>query len=299
MLKIAIIGASSFLAKYIINTFEKEDVDLVLFSRSTIIGEHRHITFEYPNQTLDFNFLLSFDVIIYAAAAGVQSSKKYSTEHIYGLNTFIPVSLSNYLSEHQFTGKLITFGSYFEIGANNLLDYFTEEDVVSAIGEVPNHYCTSKRMLSRFCFDAMKKCNHYHIILPSVYGRYEDGQRLIPYLINALSRNETVKLTAGTQIRQFLHGLDVASFVLAICNNNIQPGLWNLATSDYCSVKDVVSTIFNFFEKDPMLSLGQLNKADEAMQVLLINNTKAMNVGWSPSITLTDGIKDYITPSFF
>lgn len=293
MKRTAIIGSNSFLASYIITDLEKENHALTLFSREKTNSNHLFSVFVYPNSIPDYAVFLDYDIIIFAAAGGVQSSKKYSSGEIYALNAFLPIDLSNFLDENNFKGKLISFGSYFEIGGQDELKPFTETEVALSNFDVPNHYCLSKRLLTRFVNDSISKMNHYHIILPSIYGKNENENRLIPYLISSLENKKNLELTAGTQIRQFLHVKDVSEFILMICNESIEKGVYNLASDNYNWVKDIVETVFNHFGKDFSAVLGKIQRQDESMQVLLLDSTKARNLGWKPKIGLKEGILDY------
>jgi nucleoside-diphosphate-sugar epimerase len=293
MANIAIIGSTSFLASYIITDLEKENYAITLFSREKTNDNHLFSEFAYPNSIPDYDVFLDYDIIIFTAAGGVQSSKKYCSDEIYALNAFLPIALSNFLDENNFKGKLISFGSYFEIGAQDELKPFTELEVVLSNFDVPNHYCLSKRLLTKFVNDSLSKMNHYHIILPSIYGKNENENRLIPYLISSLENQKKIELTAGTQVRQFLHAKDVSEFVLMICNQTIEKGVYNLASDQYNWVKDVVETVFNHFSKDFSTVLGKIQRADESMQVLLLDDNKARKTGWRPKIDLKEGIMDY------
>ena len=141
--------------------------------------------------------------------------------------------------------------------------------------------------------DSLSKIDHYHIILPSIYGKNENENRLIPYLISSIENQKKLELTAGTQIRQFLHAKDVSKFVVMICNQSIKKGVYNLASDRHNLVRDVVETVFNYFAKDFSEVLGKLRRQDELMQVLLLNSSKARKTGWKPEIELKDGILDY------
>lgn len=293
MTRTAIIGSSSFLANYIISDLEKENHELTLFSRNIANNTHLHSAFDYPNTIPDYSIFLSYDIIIFAAAGGVQSSQSYSLDEIYALNSFLPISIVNFLDENSFKGKFISFGSYFEIGGQDKLNPYTEIDVALSNFEVPNHYCSSKRLLTRFVNDSLSKIDHYHIILPSIYGKNENENRLIPYLISSIENQRNLELTAGTQIRQFLHAKDVSTFVTIICKQTIEKGIYNLGSDNYNRVKDVVETIFNHFGQDSSTVLGKIKRQDESMQVLLLDDSKARKMGWKPQIDLKEGILDY------
>ncbi|QZK89588.1 NAD(P)-dependent oxidoreductase [Flavobacterium sp. CHNK8] len=293
MTKTAIIGSTSFLASYLIAELENDNHELTLFSRQKRNEKHHFVPFSYPESIPNLDVFLEFDIVIFAAAGGVQSSKKYSLDEIYQLNAFLPITIANYLDANNFKGKFITFGSYFEIGAQESLRKFNEKEVALSDYDVPNHYCLSKRLLTRFVNDSLSKINHFHVILPSIYGKNENQNRLIPYLIERLEHKKELELTAGTQIRQFLHIKDVCSFIMILCNKNVENGIYNLASDTQNLVKDVVELIFKYFNKDHNNVLGKAKRQDESMQVILLDNKKAKDLGWKATISLEDGILDY------
>lgn len=293
MTKTAIIGATSFLASYLIADLEKANHKLTLFSRKRTTEKHKFVPFTFPDSIPNLDVFLQFDVIVFAAAGGVQSSIKYSSEEIYQLNAFLPITIANFLDANNFKGKFITFGSYFEIGAQDELKKFNEKEVALSDFDVPSHYSLSKRLLTRFVNDSLAKIDHYHIILPSIYGKNENKNRLIPYLIESLVHKKELELTAGTQIRQFLHIRDVCSFIMMVCHKNIEKGIYNLSSDTQNLVKDVVELIFKYFNKDHNNALGKAKRQDESMQVILLDNKKAKDLGWNATISLEEGILDY------
>lgn len=293
MTKIAILGASSFLSTYIISGFNQEAFELTLYSRSNSNNHFKFELFDYPNIIPDFKDLLEYDVIIYCAAAGVQSSVKNTSDEVYGLNTFLPIRIINYLNDNNYLGKFISFGSYFEIGAQNELKGFTEKEVVFSENKVPNSYCLSKRIFTRYVHDVLNSCKHYHLILPSIYGKGENSNRLIPYLVNSLKNNNSLELTAGNQIRQFLHARDVSSFVQILIKEDCTPGIYNLATQ-HNYVSDVVKILFDLFKRDSNDSLGKIQKMDESMKILLLDDSISRSTGWYPRVSLIEGILEYV-----
>ena len=112
-----------FLAKKYISYFvNNEAFELLLFgSKNEVLTTKDTIFFKYslPNFELKLEEVLTCDVVFYFSAAGVQANVKTETDLIYKVNTYEPISISQYLDENDFQGKFITFCSYFEIGFNS------------------------------------------------------------------------------------------------------------------------------------------------------------------------------------
>lgn len=298
-MKIAIIGANSFLATYVISELHKEVFDLTLFGVRTIekYSSYEFVIFSFPDSIFDYSLLLDHDAIVYTAGAGIQANLKESAELVYELNAFTPIKIINYLNENNFKGKFITFGSYFEIGNETEEKFYSEDDISIVNNPVPNNYAASKRLLTRFYNSAPLSINYYHLLLPNIYGKGENPNRLIPYLINALANNTEIKLTSGSQVRQYIHVNDVACTVKDILLNDYKQGLYNLTNEQSFSVKAIVSLVFKLTNTQltPDENMfGKNRRTDTQMAYLLLNNKKAKETFLTqPKISIEQGIKSY------
>ncbi len=298
---VAIIGSNSFLAKYLIRELTTDNINTVLYggSESVEFPELRFTVFKFPEHQIDYASLLNFDTIIYTAGAGIQANLCETTEVIYELNSFLPIRLANILSANSYKGKFLTFGSYFEIGSEENERYYSENEIATSMNKVPNHYCTSKRLLSRYLSSRPQALNFYHLILPNIYGKGENTQRLIPYLINAIKSKEEIKLTSGEQVRQYIHVADVAKTVLDIIKGNYPKGFYNLCRPEPIQIKELVEKIFILCRQknkfDSLNLFGSKERNDTAMPYLFLNNTKAVNTfKYQPKISIEEGIKTYL-----
>jgi nucleoside-diphosphate-sugar epimerase len=215
-------------------------------------------------------------------------------ETIYGLNTFEPIKVAIELEKNDFKGKFITFGSYFEIGGNTLEKNFLESEVAFSKGNVPNHYCNSKRMLSRYISGNLHKIHWFHFVLPTIYGPTENPMRLIPYLINAILNNEPIKVTSGTQLRQYIHIEDVIDLITKILSENVAGSIYNVAPNNSISIKELIETIFETMNYNAA-NVSIISRVDENMKYLALDTTKTKEAfGWEPKINLIEGIKTYL-----
>lgn len=300
-MKIAIIGGNSFLGKQLfLRLFESNNQASFHIFGSSIEAkwmENNSITFHqyvFPNTTLDYKLISTFDAIYFCSATGVQSNMVVTEEMIYGLNTFEPIKVAIELEKNNFKGRFITFGSYFEIGSNTIEKNFSETEVVFAQGNVPNHYCNSKRMLSRYVSGNLHKINWFHFILPTIYGPTENPMRLIPYLINAILNNEPIKVTSGTQLRQYIHIEDVIDLITKILQENIQGAIYNVAPDNSISIKELIDTIFDTMNFNAE-NVSIISRVDENMKFLSLDTSKTKETfNWEPKISLIEGIKTYL-----
>ncbi|MFV8465642.1 NAD-dependent epimerase/dehydratase family protein [Flavobacterium sp. LB1P62] len=300
-MKIGIIGGNSFLAKQICFKLLADNSNTKLyvfgsgldldFVNNEAVEFHNFI---YPNSSLDYNLLAGLDAIYFCSATGVQANLIVEEKNIYGLNTFEPIQLAIALEKKNFSGKYITFGSYFEIGSNTVDKEFTEQEVIFSQGNMPNHYCNSKRMLSRYFSGNIHKINWYHFILPTIYGPSENPLRLIPYLISSILNNSPIQVTSGTQLRQYIHIDDVVDIVTKLLSYNIAPSIYNISPDTSISIKGLINTVFETtnYKAD---NVTIISRVDENMKYLALDNSKTKEVfNWEPKINLIEGIKTYI-----
>ncbi|MCC2547916.1 NAD(P)-dependent oxidoreductase [Hymenobacter sp. BT175] len=299
---IAILGSTSLLASYLIEQLLLDPtVDLTLYGRRPPAEmparpqvEFRH--FDYPAKPIDPAELLAFDALIYCTASGVQASDQTSEEAIWGINSELPISLLRYLTAYNYRGKWISFGTYFEIGASRERRPMGEEEVLLSTRSVPNSYCESKRRLSAFVRQEHFAFTVWHLILPTIYGARENANRLIPYLVRTLQAGEMPRLSAGTQVRQYIHGREVAGLATRLLTEPIPTGIYNVAGPDVITIRELVEVVFSEFGQSAAQALGAVTTRDECMGYLALDDTKLHTYlpDWRPQTQLVAGIKEYI-----
>lgn len=226
---------------------------------------------------IDYKKLAQSDVIIYASGAGIQSNVKQSYEAIFELNTFLPIKICKELSDNNYQGFFVTFGSYFEIGNNSQSKQFTELDIANSIHEVPNDYCVSKRLLTRFANSSAFTFNHLHLILPTIYGEMEGKHRLIPYTISSIKENRPMQFTSGKQVRQYLFVGDVPKIIFELIAKKME-GIYNISGTETHSVREIVEMICDFYglPTDDKI-FGTAERYDIGMQNLQLDSSLIKN----------------------
>ena len=127
-----------------------------------------------------------------------------------------------------------------------------------------------------------------------LYGPYEHPSRLVSSVIAALLRGQPAVCTAGTQIRDFMHVSDVASAFVSLLDSTVQ-GAVNIASGNSITIRDVVSKIALLLDRPDLLKLGEIPMPPSDPPLLLADVGRLRNeLGWSPSMTLEQGLSDTI-----
>jgi nucleoside-diphosphate-sugar epimerase len=296
---VAIIGSTSFLASKLIERLAKENVEIKLWNRNPSKNE---FPFNYPSSIPDVQKLTSFDYIFYVAGAGVQSSIKPSYEELYGVNTTMPIQLIAKLRDLKFKGTFISFGSYFELGKTKTLTAANEEDILYSNAPAFNEYCKSKYLLSQFIQMQLNyelSFSLLHFIIPNMYGKGENENRLLPYLVKNIKQKSPLNLSHGTQLRQFLHVDDISSFLCKkVQEDKFVSGIYNLGSEHIMSVAALVQSTVNLAEQLgyelPEIEFGKVERHDAQASYLALDDQKAKTkMGWKPNKELEESIKEY------
>ncbi|MBE0673314.1 MAG: NAD(P)-dependent oxidoreductase [Bacteroidales bacterium] len=290
-----IIGSDGFIANSIGSRLNLINIEVNVFGKRHP-QYYRCRRFHQTNLEINkfpFEEFVPYDIIFYVAAIGVQAGKTILSKDLYYVNSYFPTILSEFLKEKGSKCKLITFGSYFEIGNNDRDVYFHEKEVVFSDLPVPNNYCLSKRLLSRYISSLNSSYSNIHFILPTIYGETEQNHRLIPYLVNSIIDKKEIQLTSGEQIRQYLYEKDFSEILLdIILNDKVRSGIHNFPEAETLSVREVAGKVLTFFGlTDTMINFGAEQRQDISMKVLKLRNTLSHNVVMKK---IEDALPEYV-----
>jgi UDP-glucuronate decarboxylase len=122
------------------------------------------------------------------------------------------------------------------------------------------------------------------------FGPFEDERRLVPSVIRALLTGDTAKVTAGDQVRDFLHVEDVAEAIVAVAKSRLS-GAVNVGSGDPTMVKDVVLSIAAMLNRPDLIALGaRSTESSDPMFVCADNRKLTDGTGWIPKYDLQRGL---------
>ena len=302
--KIALIGANSFLARAIAAYLACH------YPHAEIIAYRRKAPayrFEIPQHgvdQMDLSELRQCDAIVYCAGAGIQPNLKVERSLQEKVNASEPIKLIGKLERAGYSGQLITFGSYFELGdivddsAQGLLPkdecYFIQHS-----NELPNDYAQSKRHLSQYIAQRGNSLTSYrllHLVLSNVYGAGENQQRLLPYLARQMAAGGQIALTSGSQLRQYTHARDIAGFIADRVLGSEAYGIYNFTDPTVISVRSLVERfcqLAGFCLDDDCFA--QIEKRDSRLKYLALDTQKAeRQFGRFNFSAMDDNLREYL-----
>jgi len=122
------------------------------------------------------------------------------------------------------------------------------------------------------------------------YGPGEPQSRLIPSVICALLRGDTVELSHGAQVRDFVYIDDVADALVKILSSNVR-GAINVGSGVGLSLRDVVALITARLGGAGLVRFGaRPTPAGDPARVVADIGRLERELGWQPAFTTEAGI---------
>ncbi len=131
-----------------------------------------------------------------------------------------------------------------------------------------------------------------------VFGPHEAPDRLIPYLIAKLRRDESVDLTPGEQVRDLLYEEDVAEAFIAAADaiGMKSSEAYNVCSARPTRIRDVGEAVADELGKPRhLLHWGKRQyRADEPLWLVGDNRRFTATTSWSPRVSVEEGIRRMI-----
>ena len=125
----------------------------------------------------------------------------------------------------------------------------------------------------------------------TVYGPYESMHRLVPSTCLSLVREEPVRLTAGTQQRDFVFVDDAVAALLAVLSSPAEGETFNICSGTPFSVSDVAERLVELHGGGSALLRGALPSRAVEFETLSGDPSRMRAiVGWSASTDLDTGL---------
>jgi nucleoside-diphosphate-sugar epimerase len=163
----------------------------------------------------------------------------------------------------------------------------------------PNsYYALTKASATLFCRYTAKR---YDLCIPtlrlySVYGPYEEPDRLIPKVILHGLQGQLPPLVDPDIVRDFVYVKDVekAYLLLATQSSGKAGEVYNLGTGIQTSLRDVVALAKQVFELEVEPQWGTMPNREWDTTVWQANNASIRAIGWEPEYTFEKGFRETV-----
>lgn len=233
--------------------------------------------------------LIKPDIVIHLSAYG-NSSRHLDPIKMIEVNILQTVNLILALEEIDYQ-CLINTGSSSEYGYKN-------KPMKETDNLIPNSfYSATKASATAFCkMHALSKKKPIVTIRPfSVYGPYEEKNRLIPTVINNIIDNKSIKLSDKMARHDFIFIDDLVDGYIKVINK-INPSMYgviiNLGSGKQYSNNDIVKNISRILRAKPKVVSDENNRRVWDTNYWVANIALAKRLlQWKPKHTLIQGLE--------
>ena len=235
-MNIAILGAGGFVGRNTAEVFKNKSLNFTPYDRKGTNVDF----FDFSDKASWRNLLKKeHDIIINLAAYGVVKTQQ-DLKTMYDVNYFQTVEFYTFLRENNKSFFWLQIGTAFEY------DLSQGEITESSITQPYTHYGISKLMCSQYLLNSQNNKN-FIILRPfGMFGKYEDGTKIFPYLISAQKNKEAISLSDGSQRRDYLFVEDFADFIITLIksqNLSTLPKIINVGNGKIRSLRDMANDI--------------------------------------------------------
>ena len=127
-----------------------------------------------------------------------------------------------------------------------------------------------------------------------LYGPGEPSQRLLPLVTRALLSGEQATVTAGTQVRDFMHVDDVARAFVAVLDSQLQ-GAVNIAAGTGIPLRELVELVGAAAGRPELIEFGAISQRIGEPASLVADVRRLRDtVGFRPRREIADGVRETV-----
>jgi len=299
IVKIAIFGATSQIAKDLIMYFEKSsDHELTLFGReprvivnwlNNVAIEKCYCVKDYASFTIDDNY----DVVINFIGVSNPAQAKEMGSTIFDITYHYDMMILNYLKSHENCKYIfLSSGAVYGGGFNSPVTKETEASFpINNLSEI-NWYAIAK-MYAEARHRALAELNIVDVRIFNYFSHTQDlsARFLITDILRAI-RDKTELLSSPEYIvRDFLHPSDfyqLVSLIISKVVSNTVVDCYSLAPIDKVSLLATMKKEFGLCYK--VMEASNSVDATGSKPFYYSKNTCANDFGYRPSLTSIDGL---------
>ncbi len=297
-MKIAIIGASSFIGQNLIKHIKNKNWQITAVVRNK--KSYQDVFSKYNNVTLlecdmkdyaNLGKLIGYvDCTVYLTWNGTRGEARADFER--QKNNYVQSMVAIKAIVEAGCKKIITAGSQAEYGP-----WFSDRKLIESDEENPNtEYGKFKK---QFYYDVKAYCNKYGatVIEPrffSLYGPNDFEETMIISMLKKMLKNEPCDLTECKQKWDFLYIDDAVTGLRKLIEDETAEGVYNFGSGKSCQLKHYIEVMYRITDSQSKLNYGAVSYPKTGMVNVDPCVDKLKGVGWEPVVSFEEGIKRLI-----
>ena len=230
------------------------------------------------------------DAVFHLAAYGVKPDRRDIGDAL-RINVELPAALARLCAEWR--ARMVMAGTFSEYRTPSTQIPVTEESPLERHKLYGSSKAAGGLMASAIAHSSGVAFRLLRLF--KVYGAGEAPHRLLPLLVNGLSKRERVAISAGTQVLDFVYIDDVIEAMLrADAHACERDGVaaWNVATGRGHSVREFAEGVARAMDADAaLLGFGAIGmRKDDEPWLVGSPDLLRFELGWQPSIGLEAGV---------
>lgn len=228
------------------------------------------------------------DVIVHAAALTVLKRDYQTAMDTLDINVKTTINVLEAIKEVG-TPKLIFLSTSDIYG--ELQPPFKEDQLCFPASP----YSISKLTGEHYCimYSNINKIPLIILRIFNIFGKYQKGNRLIPYIIKEILENKSVELTPGEQKREFNYIENIVDAILVSMEiKGFVRDIFNIGSGESLKIKDVALEISEILNKKDLIHLGAIPYRENEIWDMYCDNSHALEkLGWKPRISFKKGLE--------
>lgn len=298
-MRVLLTGTTGFVGRRLARRLHADGHDVVAVVRnlsSVVEGEHLQVAHLTGNALRGALAGRRIDGVVNLAAAGVHPADR-DPEALTAINTRFPAELVAVAAECG-ARAFIQIGSSAEYASLPTSTPIPESFPLES-GKLYGATKAAGTLLAQ-AWGAQLGLPVAVLRLFNVFGPGEAEHRLLPSLVRRLLRSETVSLSVGTQVRDFMHVDEACDAIVlaltALADDSALVGAYNLATGQGVSVREFAMEVGSALRTDAdLLKFGALPLRPDDLPFVVGDPAEfGRRFGWFASRTLQGSIVEAV-----
>lgn len=131
----------------------------------------------------------------------------------------------------------------------------------------------------------------------NIFGRYEPEQRLLPFVVEHLSRGDVAELSSGEHVRDFTNVDDIArAYILALqAGQGVCGSVYHIGSGRATSIREFALSVAECVGDRSLVRFGSTRTRDQDVDYQTADNSRARSIlGWTPEQVLENSIDETV-----